>query len=294
MEAKPVYLPKRILEKKLLGFLKEDVGQGDITTYLIIPTNTKAEAEVIAKEAGIVAGIEEAIVLCKSCGIEAEALTEDGVEVRPEMAIMRLLGDARNILSLERTLLNLLSRMSGIATATKRLVRRIRDTGYKTRVAGTRKVGPGLSYFDKKAVFLGNGDTHRLHLDDLVLIKDNHIKIVGSVERAIKESRNVVSFSKKVEVEVASAEEALQAAKAGADIVMLDNFSPHKIKQTISLLEKEKVRTGVVLEASGGITEKSILEYVSTGVDIVSIGAITHSVKALNISLEVVKVEKGE
>jgi len=289
-----MYLPKRILEQKLLRFLKEDIGQGDITTYLIIPANTKAEAEIITKEAGIVAGIEEALALCKSCGIEAEALTDDGVEVRPGIAIMRLIGDARGILSLERTLLNLLSRMSGIATMTKRLVRKIGAAGCKTRVASTRKVGPGLAYFDKKAVFLGDGDTHRLHLDDLVLVKDNHIKIAGSIERAIKESRNAVSFSKKVEVEVASAEEALQAAKAGADIIMLDNFPPHKIKKTISLLEKEKVRTGVMLEASGGITEKSILEYVSTGVDIVSIGAITHSVKALNMNLEVVKVEKGE
>lgn len=289
-----MYLPERILERKLLRFLKEDIGQGDITTYLTIPANTRAEAEVLAKEAGFVAGIEEALVLCKSCGIEAEALVDDGVELRPGRALMHLVGDARIILSLERTLLNLLSRMSGIATMTKRLIRKIRTGGCKTRVASTRKAGPGLTYFDKKAVFIGGGDTHRMHLDDLVLIKDNHIKVVGSVERAVKKSRNAISFSKKVEVEVASSEEALQAANAGADIIMLDNFPPHKIKETITLLEREKARIGVVLEASGGITEKSILEYASTGVDIVSIGAITHSAKALDMSLEIVEVEKSQ
>jgi nicotinate-nucleotide pyrophosphorylase (carboxylating) len=280
------------LEEKLMQFLEEDVGQGDLTSYLTIPKNTIVEAEVVVKEGGLVAGIEETLVLCKSLNLQARALTSDGVEVEPKASILRIVGDARTLLSSERTLLNMLSRMSGIATKTNRLVRKVKAAGYKTRVACTRKVAPGLGYFDKKAVFLGGGDTHRLGLDDLVLIKDNHLKIVGNVANAVEKARETVSFSKKIEIEVTSLEDALKAAKAGADIIMLDNFSPAKVKETESFLTKKGVRSKMLLEASGGITEKNILRYAAAGVDIVSVGEITHSVKALDISLEIVKVKK--
>jgi len=287
-----VFLPRRVLEEKLRRFLEEDVGQGDITTYLMIPENIIVEADVVVKEGGLVAGIEEALVLCESLDLQANALASDGAQVKPKTSIMHIVGDARTVLSAERTLLNLLSRMSGIATATNRLLGKVRATGYMTRVACTRKVAPGLGYFDKKAVFLGNGDTHRLHLDDLVLIKDNHIKIVGNIKKAVRRASETVSFSKRIEVEVTSAEDALEAAKAGADIIMLDNFSPAKVRKTVSFLTKEGVRNKVLLEASGGITEKNILEYATAGVDVVSVGKITHSVKALDMSLEVVNVRK--
>ena len=289
-----MFLPRRVLEEKLRRFLDEDIGQGDITTYLTIPKDTIAEAEVIVKEDGLVAGIEEAAVLCEILNLQAEALTSDGAQVKPKTSILRIIGDARSLLSAERTILNILSRMSGIATITNRLVGKVRASGYKTRVACTRKVAPGLGYFDKKAVFLGGGDTHRLHLDDLVLIKDNHIKIVGDVGKVLEKTRESVSFSKKVEVEVTSVEEALEAAKRGADMIMLDNFSPTEVRETVSLLTKKEVRDKVLLEASGGITEKNILDYAASGVDVMSLGEVTHSVKALDMSLGVVKVRKAK
>lgn len=283
-----MFLPRHVLEVKLRKFLEEDVGQGDVTTCLTIPENTVVKARVVVKEEGMVAGIEEALILCESLGLQVKASASDGDLVKPKTAILRITGDARTLLSAERTLLNLLSRMSGIATITNCLVGKIKAAGYKTRVACTRKVAPGLGYFDKKAVFHGGGDTHRLHLDDLVLIKDNHIKIAGSVDRAVTKAREAVSFSKKVEVEVTSIEDALEAAKAGADIIMLDNFSPAKVKKAVLALTEEGVRSKVLLEASGGITEKNIIEYAASDVDAVSIGEITHSVKALDMSLEVV------
>ena len=287
-----MFLPRKILEEKLLRILAEDLGQGDITTALIVPEKSTAEAEVIAKESGIVCGIEEAKILLESLGLQVEALVRDGQKIRASQVLLKISGKARTLLSAERTLLNLLSRMSGIATTTKKVVEKIRKNKLKTRVACTRKTAPGLLYFDKKAVSVGGGDTHRLHLDDMVLIKDNHIKIAGNVEKAVEKARENVSFSKKIEVEVTRVEDALTAAKSGADIIMLDNFSPKQIKKAIKLLEKAGFREKVVLEASGGITKENILEYASTGVDIVSLGEITQSSRALDISLEITRVRK--
>lgn len=287
-----MFLPRYILEKKLRRLLEEDVGQGDLTTYITIPGNTIVDAEVVVKEEGIVAGIEEAQILCESLKLLVEVLKPDGSRVESNAAILNISGDARALLSVERTLLNLLSRMSGIATTTNQLVRKVKAAGYKTHVTCTRKIAPGLSYFDKKAVFLGGGDTHRFHLDDLILVKDNHLKIVGSVYDAMRKIHENSSFSKKVEFEVSSAEDALQAAKAGVDIIMLDNFSAKNIMKTVLLLTKEGFRDKVLLEASGGINSKNILEFASTNVDIISIGAITHSAKALDINLKIIGVNK--
>jgi len=224
--------------------------------------------------------------------LQAEALVTDGSKIERKTTIMKIVGDARTLLSTERTLLNLLTRMSGIATATNRLIKKVRGAGYKTRIACTRKVAPGLLYFDKRAVMLGGGDTHRLHMDDLVLIKDNHLAIIGNVADAVKKVRNAVSFSKKIEVEVTGVKEALVAAKAGADIVMFDNFSPQQVKEAVALLEREGFRSKVLIEVSGRITERNILEYAATGVDILSLGELTDSVKALDMSLEVLKVRR--
>ncbi|UCH31769.1 MAG: carboxylating nicotinate-nucleotide diphosphorylase [Candidatus Bathyarchaeota archaeon] len=287
-----MFLPRRILEEKLYRFLREDVGQGDITTSLTIPKRAFAEALVVVKEKGLIAGIEEAMALCESLNLKASALTLDGAPVEPKTAILRISGNARTLLSAERTVLNILSRMSGIATSTNRVVSKIDSAGFKTRVASTRKVAPGFGFFDKKAVILGGGDSHRLKLDDLVLIKDNHIKIAGSIRSIIQKARATASFSKKIEVEVPSTSDAVEAAKAGAEIIMLDNFSPTEVKETVSLLTKEGFRSRVLLEASGGITEKNVLNYAATGVDIVSIGEITHSTRAMDLSLDIVKVKK--
>jgi len=182
--------------------------------------------------------------------------------------------------------------MSGIATATRKLIEKIRKAGLKTKVACTRKVAPGLLYFDKKAVLIGGGDTHRLHLDDMILIKDNHVAVAGSVEKAIKNVRKEVSFSKKIEVEVTKVKDVLTTAKAGVDIIMLDNFSPKQIEKAVKLLRKEHLYGKVLLEASGGITAENILAYASTGVDIVSLGEITDGAKALDMSLEITKTKK--
>jgi nicotinate-nucleotide pyrophosphorylase (carboxylating) len=286
-----MFLPKKTLAKRISKFLQEDVGLGDITTALI-PPDIIVEAEVIAKEDGTMAGIEESIAFLRSQDLQVKPLISDGESIKKKAVILRIVGNARTLLTVERTLLNSLSRMSGIATKTRCLVEKTRNAGYKTRIACTRKVAPGLLYFDKKATMLGGGDTHRLHLDDMILIKDNHLAIIGDVSRAVKKARETVSFSKKIEIEVSSADQALEAAKAGADIIMLDNFSPHKIREAITLLKKKGLRDKVLIEASGGINEQNILEYVATGVDIVSLGEITDSVKALDISLEVTKVKE--
>jgi nicotinate-nucleotide pyrophosphorylase (carboxylating) len=269
--------------------LAEDVGEGDITTALTVPAGATGRAEVRFKESGIVAGIEESIVLLESLGLKTQALFGDGDEVEANQVIMRISGDARTILSVERTLLNLLSRMSGIATATRKLVKKILKAGLKTRIACTRKSAPGLLYFDKKAVLLGGGDTHRLHLDDMVLIKDNHIAMAGSLREAVRTAKEKASFSKKIEVEVTSAAVAVEAAEAGADTIMLDNFSPKQVQMAIRLLEKAGFLGKALIEASGGITAENVLAYASTKVDIVSLGEITESPRALDINLKIAR-----
>ncbi|MCW3982424.1 MAG: carboxylating nicotinate-nucleotide diphosphorylase [Candidatus Bathyarchaeota archaeon] len=281
-------MPRRIVEEKLKAALEEDIGQGDVTAAAIIPAGLKVKAEVIAKEDGFVAGIEEATILAEYLGLKVEAQAADGEKIKNKQVLMKIEGDAQTILSAERTLLNLLSRMSGIATQTRTLTEVIKKNKSKTKIAATRKTAPGLNFFDKKAVALGGGDPHRLHLDDMILIKDNHLAIVGGVEEAVKKAKSNASFSKKIEVEVTSSEDAVVAARAGADIVMLDNFSPKQAKEAAAKLHKAGYDK-VLIEASGGVTAQNLAEYAAADVDVISIGALTHSVKALDISLEIVK-----
>jgi len=285
-----MFIPLKIMEEKLKQLLAEDVGQGDVTSVVVIPSNLAVEATVLAKEAGTAAGIEETEILAKGLGLNVETKVTDGDEIRKGKILLKLSGDAQTILSAERTILNLLSRMSGIATATRKLTEKLRKARATAKIAATRKTALGLSYFDKKAVLIGGGDPHRLRLDDMVLIKDNHVAIVGSVENAVRKAKQGASFSKKIEVEVTSIADALKAAKAGADIVMLDNFSPKLVRETVEALKKAGFFGKILLEISGGITEQNLLEYASTPVDIISIGALTHSVKALDVSLEIAKV----
>lgn len=281
-------MPRKIVEEKLKALLFDDLGQGDVTTAAVIPTNLAVKAQVIAKEDGVVAGIEEATLLANSLGLEVKAKVADGAQIKNKQVLLEINGDAQTLLSLERTLLNLLSRMSGIATKTYTLTQQLKQAGVKARIAATRKTAPGLLYFDKKAVVIGGGDPHRLHLDDMVLIKDNHLAIVGTVEDAVKKARVNASFSKKIEIEVTDLADALIAAKAGADIVMLDNFSPKQTQQAANRLRKAGL-DHVLLEVSGGITSENLLEYAKAQVDIISMGALTHSVKAIDISLEIEK-----
>jgi len=251
IEIKLMFVPRKILEAKLLECLAEDIGQGDATVTAIVPAATIVEAEIIAKERGIAAGIEETVILAQSLGLNINVKVTDGDVFKNKQVIVKVAGHARTILTAERTILNLLSRMSGIATTTRKLAERIKKANLTTRIAATRKTAPGLLYFDKKAVQIGGGDAHRLHLDDLVLIKDNHIKITGSVEDAVRMARTEVSFTKKIEVEITNPEEATRAAEAGADIIMLDNFSPKQIKLTVELLKKARHFGKIILEASG-------------------------------------------
>src|SRR5512137_1361592 len=217
-----MFMPRKLLEDKLKALLADDVGQGDATSSAIIPPCITVKAEVIAKEGGIAAGIEESIILTQAVGLEAKAHVTDGEKIENKQVLITINGDARTILVAERTLLNLLSRMSGIATQTASLSAKLQKAGVKTKIAATRKSAPGLLYFDKKAVAIGGGDPHRVHLDDMVLIKDNHLAIVGAVEAAVKKAKANASFSKKIEVEVTNEADAQKAAKAGADIIMLD------------------------------------------------------------------------
>jgi nicotinate-nucleotide pyrophosphorylase (carboxylating) len=285
-----MFMPRKVLEEKLKQILAEDIGQGDVTTAAVVPSGLTAEAAVIAKEAGIAAGIEEAVILAESLGLKVKTEVADGEKVKNGQIIMKISGDARTILSAERTMLNLLSRMSGIATTTRNLTEKLRSSGLKTKVACTRKTAPGLLYFDKKAVQIGGGDTHRLHLDDLVLIKDNHIAVAGGVAKAVEIAKERVSLSKKIEVEVTKVEDVMIAVEAGADIIMLDNFSVSQIEKAVTLLKKTKMYGKILLEASGGIRGETLVKFGSTGVDLISLGELTDSTKALDISLEIVKI----
>src|SRR5207245_8136543 len=202
-------------------------------------------------------------------------------------------GPAGALLGVERTLLNLLTHMSGVATATADLVSIAnRESRGKVRIACTRKTLPGLRYFEKRAVELGGGDTHRLRLDDMVLIKYKHLVIAGSIEKAVKLSRSAISFTKKIEVEVTRPNQALEAAKAGAEIVLLDNMQPDKILETIKLLKTKQLLDRVILEASGGIAKENIANYLKTGIDIISVGNITHSARSIDMSFELQPTSK--
>ena len=279
-------MPKKLLEDKLKALLAEDVGQGDVTASAVIPSDFAVKAEVVAKENGVTAGIEEALTLAQAVGLKAKAHVAEGEEIKNKKVLITISGDAQTILAIERTLLNLLSRMSGIATQTAALRTKLKNAGMKTKIAATRKSAPGLLYFDKKAVAIGGGDPHRLHLDDMILIKDNHLAILGGVETAVKKAKASASFTKKIEVEVTNDADALKAASAGADIIMLDNFSPTQAKATVVKLRKAGFNN-VLLEVSGGVISENLLEFAKAEVDIISVGALTHSVKALDISLEI-------
>lgn len=289
-----MFIPRKILEEKLRQLLAEDVGQGDVTSAAVVPAGLTVEASVVAKEAGIAAGIEENVILAESLGLTAKTEIADGEEIKKGQNLMKLSGDARTLLSAERTMLNLLSRMSGIATTTRKLTEKLRKANTPAKIAATRKTAPGLGYFDKKAVLIGGGDPHRLHLDDMILVKDNHIAIAGSVENAVKKARQNSSFSKKIEAEVTRVADALKAAEAGADIILFDNFSPKQIKEAVKALKKAGFFGKVLLEVSGGVTAENLMEYASTKVDIISMGELTHSARALDVSLEITQVKEKQ
>ena len=270
------------IKKELLRFISEDIQSGDITSVLL--PKKKINAKIISREKGILAGVRFAREIFHLKGCYVRIMKKDGTRLKQNQVILEVSGDAGIILSCERTALNLLSRMSGIATHTSFLVSKIKKINRKTNLYSTRKTAPGLRYFDKEAVKIGGGHKHRMALDDMVMIKDNHLLVSNSMEDIIKKARK---RHKHVEVEVENQKDAILAANCGATIVMLDNFSPAQIKKTISTLQKKKLRNKVKLEASGGISSKNIAAYAKTGVDMISIGSITNSVNGLDLSLEV-------
>ena len=269
----------------LLRFLEEDVPFGDVTSEAVIPENLEAEAVIISKQDGVIAGLEEAKALFEHFGVKVELKAKDGDEVKKGTVVIKLKGNARKILLVERTALNIMGRMSGIATQTRKLVEKIRTVSPKVRVAGTRKTL--LKPLDKKAILIGNGEPHRFSLSDAILIKDNHLALVP-LEEAIKRAKTF-SVYKIVEVEVESLEDALKAAKAGADVIMLDNMTPEQIKEVLEALKREGLRDKVKIEVSGGITEENIGDYAKLDIDVISLGALTHSVKNFDVSLEILK-----
>ncbi|MEM2144320.1 MAG: carboxylating nicotinate-nucleotide diphosphorylase [Candidatus Jordarchaeaceae archaeon] len=281
----------RLIEKRLLEFLEEDLGFGDITTEALIPEGTVAEAIIISKRDGVIAGIREAGIIFKRLNVDFKPLVRDGDRVKRGQSIVELSGPARNILIAERVVLNIMMRMSGIATETAKLVDAAKKINPEIKIACTRKTTPGFRYFEKKAVILGGGDPHRFRLDDMILIKDNHLSIIGSITEAVKRAQSKCSFSKKIEIEVENSEQALEAARAGADIIMFDNMPPEEAKKTLELLEKEGLRDKVLIELSGGITPENIEKYIALNVDIVSLGYIVHSIRALDLSLELKRIK---
>ena len=275
----------RVPPETLLSFIREDAPSGDVTSDAIIG-DICCRARIISREPGVIAGLEEAGTLFEIYGVRVVFCVKDGAIVDRGTVLSTLEGPARAILLVERTALNIIGRMSGIASLTRRLQEILDRKRPGCRIASTRKTVPGLRLLDKKAVILGGGDPHRMTLSDGVMIKDNHLALV-SLETAIHSARAHTKY-KKIEVEVETPEEALRAARAGADILLLDNMPPAEIKKTLSLIQEAALRKGLLIEVSGGINEENIPDYALDGVDVISIGALTHSVRNLDVSLEII------
>ncbi|WP_019176124.1 carboxylating nicotinate-nucleotide diphosphorylase [Methanomassiliicoccus luminyensis] len=271
-------------------FLQEDRGFGDITSDALIGEQS-GTASVRTGEACVLAGLEEAIEVFRTLGLETVPGAKDGDTLAEGAEVLVIRGRLKDILLGERLALNFLMRMSGIATATAEVQAAVRKVSPRTRVAATRKTTPGFRFYEKKAVSLGGGDPHRYRLDDAILIKDNHLRIVGSVSDAVLKAKQA-SFTKKVEVEVESLGDAKVAAQAGADIILLDNMAPEQAKECADAIRAIDPR--VLVEVSGRITPESAPRYAEAGVDIISLGWLTHSSRAVHFSLDVLDVTAAD
>jgi len=266
---------KIVIEKKLREFLIEDCNFSDISA-LCIPENAEVSAKIIVKSRGYISGIEELKILFDLLKVTTNFLKEDGDEVKKGDIVVELRGKARDILLGERVGLNLITHMSSITTTTRKFNKIISNSGNKIKIACTRKTLPGLRIFEKKAVSLGGGDPHRFSLDDMILLKDTHLKFYkGDVAKMLKVVKNQSSFSKKIEIEVEKPKDALIAAKIGADIIMLDNMSPDQVEDVIKSLKENNLRDKVLIEISGGINEDNIVDYLIASPDIVSSSELT-------------------
>jgi nicotinate-nucleotide pyrophosphorylase (carboxylating) len=270
----------------LLRFIREDAPWGDVTSEAVVP-DVACRAVVRANDPGTVAGLAEARALFEHFGVTVRERIPDGRAVAPGAILLELDGPARAVLLVERTALNIIGRMSGIATRTREAVDAVRTVSPDVRVAATRKTAPGLRVLDKKAVMLGGGDPHRYCLSDMVLIKDNHLVLVPLPE-AIRRARRESAY-RTVEVEVETAEDAITAAKAGADVVLLDNMAPDAVRETVRALSERGLRDRLILEVSGGVGAGDLAGYAATGIDIISMGALTHTVRNFDVSLDILK-----
>ncbi len=270
----------------LLEFIREDAPWGDVTSATVVP-DVVCRAMVCANDSGVIAGLAEARALFEHFGVRVRARFVDGRTVTPGDLLLELDGPARAILLVERTALNIIGRMSGIATRTREAVETVQQVAPGVRVAATRKTAPGLRVLDKKAVVLGGGDPHRYSLSDMVLIKDNHLALVPLAE-AVRKAKARALY-RMVEVEVETVEDAITAADAGADSILLDNMTPDRIRATVEALTRAGLREQVTLEVSGGISGDNLARYAATGIDLISMGALTHTVRNFDVSLDIQK-----
>ncbi len=268
-------------DELIMMALKEDISNEDISTNAVMPDYKKGEVDLICKQDGVICGLNvfARTFTLLDAGTQVELYKKDGDEVKKGEHIARVTGDIRVLLSGERTALNYLQRMSGIATYTRRVVNLLK--GCKTRLLDTRKTTPNMRIFEKYAVKVGGGVNHRYNLSDGILLKDNHIGAAGGVAQAIKMARDYAPFVRKVEVEVENLDMCREAVEAGADIIMLDNMSPADMKRAVELIGGR-----ALTECSGNVTEENIKNIIDTGVDYVSSGALTHSAPVLDLSLK--------
>jgi nicotinate-nucleotide pyrophosphorylase (carboxylating) len=266
----------------------EDLGRGDITSRSTIRTMARGTGSFLAKQDLVLAGIEvaDAVFSWFDVGMQIQSAANDGDEIKAGKVFARASGDAQALLAAERTALNFLQHLSGIATKTKMFVDAI--AGTEAYIVDTRKTVPGLRMLEKYAVTCGGGRNHRMGLDDGVLIKDNHIALAGGIAEAVKRARETVGHLHKIEVETANLAQVEEALKANADIIMLDNMTPEQIRECVAVVKSSAPEDRRALtEASGGITLDNVRAYAEAGVDLISIGAITHSAPAVDISFKI-------
>lgn len=275
------------LRESLIRFLREDIGQGDLTSEYVVDKELKSSSFINCKsELAVVAGLEEAQIIFDMCKCDSKVLVKDGDVVKNGCKVMTIKGRTTSILKAERTALNLIMRMSGIATDTKKFVDIVRTVSKDIRITGTRKTAPGLRFFDKKSIELGGGCAHRNTLDEMILIKDNHLAVTNSIREAISMARQKVGKNIMIECEVSDTKSSVEAIKSGADIIMLDNFSPQQAQETISYLKKSGLRKKISVEISGGVNLSNIKEYAYALPDMISVGSLTHSSKSVDFSME--------
>ena len=253
-----------IIERKLKEFLEEDCNYMDVSSKFI-PEDSISSAKIIAKSKGFVSGLEELKILYEILNVKVNLQKREGEEIKKGDVIAEIRGKTRSILQGERVGLNLITHMSSITSTVKNFVRIIQDSGKKLKIASTRKTIPNLRIFEKKAVEIGGGDTHRYSLDDMILLKDTHLRhYQGDIQKLLTDVKNKASFSKKIEIEVEKVKDVLIAAQNGADIIMLDNMSPDQVEDAINILKDNNLRDKVIIEVSGGITIENFADYLMT------------------------------